>query len=160
ADINAGMADLATAAGGKEHKIAGLQCAALDAGRTQIAQLGRGARQLDTGGIAVHETDQTAAIETTGRRVSAPTVRSADQTDGAEQDIAGDRSRGARGINDVGVRRLRGAGTKQADHYEQGNASQDRHGGRPLSESTNTVQRTFRWCKPYAHGVLNAAPSA
>src|SRR5690606_29883260 len=105
ANVDAGMADIATAAGRKEHQVAGLQCTAFDAGRPQGAQLGRGAWQLDTGGIAIYEADQSATVETARWRIAAPTVRGADQTDGAKQYVAGNRSRGTRRKHDAGLRR-------------------------------------------------------
>src|SRR5690606_41909061 len=43
ANIDAGMADFATAAGRKEHQVAAPQGTALDAGRPQAVPLGRGA---------------------------------------------------------------------------------------------------------------------
>ncbi|MNV14129.1 hypothetical protein D3C71_1048040 [compost metagenome] len=85
--IDASMTDLGTAIGGKEKQVAGLQAVLAHIRRLHGDHLARGTRQGNTGDIAVHISDQAAAIKSGIRRIATPAIRRAHQTERAKQHV-------------------------------------------------------------------------
>ena len=85
ADVDPGVADAGTTTGRKEQQVAGLQVLLADILRTHHDQFTRGTRQGDARGVTVNEADQATAIKPGVRRVAAPAIRRAHQTERAKQ---------------------------------------------------------------------------
>ncbi|MOA21476.1 hypothetical protein D3C78_1419690 [compost metagenome] len=89
ADIDAGVADAATATVVEEHDIAGLQLAAGDHRGLQVDHLAGRARQLDAGLFLEQEAHEAAAIEAGLQGAAAEAVRRAHQFETALQQAIG-----------------------------------------------------------------------
>lgn len=113
--IDSRMADSAAATGRKEHQVATLQIAATHILPAHLTQLTGGARQADTGNIAIDEANQAAAIEAAVGRIPPITVWRADQANRTDQHIIGIAIGGGIGYSRDSLRRRRmtGAGAEQ-----------------------------------------------
>ncbi|MCY1355213.1 hypothetical protein D9M69_416260 [compost metagenome] len=89
ADIDAGVADAATATVVEEHDIARLQLAAGDHRGIQVDHLARGARQLDTGFFLEQVTHEATAVEAGLQGTATEAVGGAHQFETALQQAIG-----------------------------------------------------------------------
>lgn len=86
-DVDASVADLAAATGGKEHQITTAQGITAYGRRAHADQFARRPRQLDARRITVDVTNQAAAIEAAGWGIAAVAVRRADKAQCTKQYI-------------------------------------------------------------------------